>query len=122
MSGFACAAHSLHSLISVSLAPGTQWSQKPTLSLPAAYAPCTKGAASAVALAAAAVVSTVRRVGDIFPMFPLLFDGPVDPAFPSPAGSAGLRNITQTKRKAIGFSRFPVARRRPGSREAPGTN
>src|SRR5205807_7904593 len=98
------AAHSLHSLVSVSLAPGTQWSQKPTLSVPAAKAPCTKGAASAVALAAAAVVNTVRRVGDVFPMFPLLSDVPVGPALPRPCCSAGRRNIAEIKRKAIVFS------------------
>src|SRR5438067_117265 len=60
-------------LVSVSLAPGTQWSQKPRLRLPAAKAPCTNGALSAVvAVAAAAVCNTVRRLSGVFPMFPSL--------------------------------------------------
>jgi hypothetical protein len=43
------------------LAPGTQWSQNPTLSFPAARAPRTKGVAKKV-VASAALRSTVRRV------------------------------------------------------------
>src|SRR3981081_3453905 len=67
---FSFAPHSLHSLVKVSLAPGTQWSQKPRLRLPAAKAPCTKGAVSAVvAVAAAAVCNTVRRGSGGFPLF-----------------------------------------------------
>src|SRR3984893_8093664 len=62
ISTFSLSAHSWHSLVSVSLAPGTQWSQKPTESLPAAKAPRTKGAASAVV---AAVCRSVRRVSRV---------------------------------------------------------
>src|SRR5262249_51183333 len=47
------------SLVSVSLAPGTQWSQNPMLSLPAAWAPRTKGAPRA---ANAALRNKLRRV------------------------------------------------------------
>src|SRR5580698_1168645 len=45
-STFSLAPHSLISASVVSLALGTQWSQKPTDSLPAAYAPRTNGAAT----------------------------------------------------------------------------
>jgi hypothetical protein len=50
-----------------SLSSGTQWSQTPKESLPAAWAPRTKGAASAV-VASAAVLSTVRRVSTASPI------------------------------------------------------
>src|SRR5882724_9878894 len=46
------------------LAPGTQWSQKPTDNLPAAKVPRTKGAAKAVA----AVWRSVRRVSRELPI------------------------------------------------------
>src|SRR6516165_10879584 len=65
MSTFSLAAHSWQSFVKVSLAPGTQWSQKPTESLPAAKAPRTKGDASAVV---AAVCKSVRRVSRVFPI------------------------------------------------------
>src|SRR5215831_5297181 len=44
------------------LAPGTQWSQKPTVSLPAACAPRTKGAATKAVDAAAVPTANRRRV------------------------------------------------------------
>src|SRR5215471_3420611 len=59
MSTFSFSAHSWQSLVSVSLAPGTQWSQKPTESFPAAKAPRTKGVAMVVS---AAVCNSLRRV------------------------------------------------------------
>src|SRR6185312_10519169 len=55
--------HSLQILSSALLAPGTQWSQQPSVSFPAAYAPRTYGAASTAVDARAAVFNTVRRVG-----------------------------------------------------------
>src|SRR5579864_7356130 len=54
--------HSLHSLVSAMLAPGTQWSQHPIVTLPAAKAPLTCGAARAATVAAAPRASAVRRV------------------------------------------------------------
>src|SRR5205823_2221505 len=62
ISTFSLSAHSLQSLVMTSLAPGTQWSQKATLSLPAAWAPRTKGAAANAVVAIAAAPSTRRRV------------------------------------------------------------
>src|ERR1700739_2541859 len=59
MSTFSFSAHSWQSFVRVSLAPGTQWSQNPTASLPAAKAPWTKGAGRAPV---AAVCKSVRRV------------------------------------------------------------
>src|SRR5215471_15301767 len=59
MSIFSFAAHSLQRLVRVSLAPGTQWSQNPTASLPAAKAPRTNGAAKAPV---AAVCNSLRLV------------------------------------------------------------
>src|SRR5579885_116152 len=91
ISTFSLAAHSLHSLVSVSLAPGTQWSQKPTLSLPAAKAPCTNGTATAVAaVVAAAALSTARRVSECA-MFSPSDDLPARPAglVPRRRGEAG---------------------------------
>src|SRR5215510_1695031 len=62
MSTFSFAAHSSHSAFEALLPPGTQWSQKPTESFPAACAPRTCGMASAAAVAAvAAVVCRKRR-------------------------------------------------------------
>src|SRR6266478_6812099 len=61
MSTFSFAAHSRHSCSRGAVAFGTQWSQKPQESLPAAKAPCTNGAATAVE-ANAAVFNTERRV------------------------------------------------------------
>ena len=52
----------------MSLAPGTQWSQKPIDSLPAAWAPRTKGAAIMVAEAAAVRLVNCRRVSPFFDM------------------------------------------------------
>jgi hypothetical protein len=46
-STFSLSAHSRQSLLSMSFAPGTQWSQNPTLSLPAAWALRTNGAVTA---------------------------------------------------------------------------
>src|SRR6185369_12049230 len=57
-STFSFSAHSLMSALVASLALGTQWSQKPTDSLPAAYAPRTNGAATRPRAAPAA---TTRR-------------------------------------------------------------
>src|SRR5438094_9595620 len=107
MSTFSFAAHSLHNLVSVSLAPGTQWSQKPTLSLPAAKAPCTNGAVSAVAaVAAAAVCSTVRRVSDIFPMCPspwVEYERQVPLLAPAPMLMAGLPQYYRNSAKSHWF-------------------
>src|SRR5438067_7380392 len=58
-----------------SLAPGTQWSQKATLSLPAAWAPRTKGAAANAVVAIAAVPSTRRRVIVFSAILPFLEAG-----------------------------------------------
>src|SRR4051812_45557768 len=60
-STFSFSAHALETASAALLAPGTQWSQKPIESLPAAYAPRTKGAESS-AVDARAVRATVRRV------------------------------------------------------------
>src|SRR5581483_10096978 len=59
-STFSFSAHSLTSACVALLAPGTQWSQKPIDSLPAAPAVRTNGAAIMVA-EAAAVLATKRR-------------------------------------------------------------
>src|SRR5947207_11874706 len=61
-STFSFAAHSLTSVSEALLAPGTQWSQKPIESLPAACAVRTNGAAIIVADAAADVATKRRRV------------------------------------------------------------
>src|SRR5215510_10743079 len=61
-STFSFAAHSCTSASDVLLAPGTQWSHRPTDSFPAARALLTNGAASIVADAAAEVVTNRRRV------------------------------------------------------------
>src|SRR2546423_4652795 len=61
-STFSLAAHSSTSALEVLLAPGTQWSQKPIASLPAACAPRTYGAATSAVVARAAVFSALRRV------------------------------------------------------------
>src|SRR5438067_8591045 len=61
ISTFSFAAHSRQSCSRGAVAVGTQWSQKPQESLPAAKAPRTKGAAAAVE-ASIAVFKTVRRV------------------------------------------------------------
>ena len=61
------------------LAPGTQWSQKPIDSLPAACAVRTNGAAIMVADAAAVVATKRRRVM-------LLLDMPVLPENVVPGG------------------------------------
>src|SRR5215469_10365766 len=59
MSTFSFAAHCLQRLVRVLLAPGTQWSQNPTASLPAAKAPRTNGATKALT---AAVCNSLRLV------------------------------------------------------------
>src|SRR5215510_4667321 len=61
-STFSFAAHSWISASDVLLAPGTQWSHRPTDSFPAACALLTNGAASNVADAAADVATNRRRV------------------------------------------------------------
>src|SRR6202035_679823 len=61
ISTFSFAPHSRQSCSRGAVAVGTQWSQNPHESLPAAKAPRTKGAAIAVE-ASAAVFKTVRRV------------------------------------------------------------
>src|SRR5215467_8941346 len=53
MSTFSLAAHSSHRVLEALLAPGTQWSQKPIESLPAAWAPRTYGIAMTAVEAAA---------------------------------------------------------------------
>src|SRR5262249_42918281 len=53
MSPFSLAAHSSHWVLEALLAPGTQWSQKPIESLPAAWAPRTYGIAMTAVEAAA---------------------------------------------------------------------
>src|SRR4029077_7344198 len=68
-STFFFAAHSAQIFFNSSAAPGTQWSHTPKESLPAAWAPRTKGAVSAVA---AVVCSIVRRVSNVPSMLPLL--------------------------------------------------
>src|SRR5277367_6306336 len=86
MSTFSFAAHSLHSFVSASLALGTQWSQNPTLSFPAAQAPGTNGDETA---AAAAPCKTVRRVTDRF----------IDTSlFGISAGKSGLRSRREPAR------------------------
>src|SRR6476659_2802156 len=52
--------HSLHSLVSVLLAPGTQWSHTPRVSLPAAEEWLTNGAHSCAAAPKAVVLSRFR--------------------------------------------------------------
>ena len=74
-STFSLSAHALQSLVMASLAPGTQWSQKATLSLPAACAPRTKGAAANAVVAIAAVPSTRRRVIVFSAILPFLEAG-----------------------------------------------
>src|SRR5262249_11302036 len=59
MSTFSFAAHSSHNAFDALLPPGTQWSQNPTESFPAACAPRTCGVARAAAVAA--VVCRKRR-------------------------------------------------------------
>src|SRR5882757_2519268 len=59
-STFSFSAHSFTAFSVALLAFGTQWSQKPTESLPAAWAPRTKGAAT-IAVDRAAVLATKRR-------------------------------------------------------------
>src|SRR4051794_33514445 len=58
-STFSLSAHSWTILRITSLAPGTQWSQNPTLTLPAAWAPRTNGVAN---IAAAPAASRLRLV------------------------------------------------------------
>src|SRR5258708_7045341 len=60
MSTFSFSAHSLTAFSVALLALGTQWSQNPIESLPAAWAPRTKGAAT-MAPDRAAVLATKRR-------------------------------------------------------------
>src|SRR5258708_22385531 len=60
-----------------SFAPGTQWSQNARLSLPAAWAPRTKGAAARAVVAIAAVPSTRRRVIVFSAILPFLEAGPL---------------------------------------------
>src|SRR5438477_10204937 len=67
-STFSLAAQSLTSALIASLAPGTQWSQNPIESLPAAWAPRTNGAEIIVADAAAVRVVNCRRVSPFFDM------------------------------------------------------
>src|ERR1700681_3505952 len=74
-STFSLPAHSLHSLVITSLAPGTQWSQKATPSWPAAWAPRTKGVAARAVAAIAAVPSTRRRVIVFSAILPFLTAG-----------------------------------------------
>src|SRR5262245_44084485 len=84
MSTFSFAAHSSHSAFDALLPPGTQWSQKPTDSFPAACAPRTCGMASAAAVAAVVCrkrrrVCGLVRIEKILPLFatpPLLFRPP----------------------------------------------
>src|SRR5260370_41122162 len=72
ISTFSFAAHSRQSCSSGGVAVGTQWSQKPQESLPAAKAPRTKGAATAVE-ARAPVFKTVRRTTPQHLSFPQQF-------------------------------------------------
>src|SRR5262245_11065845 len=81
-STFSLPAHSSTKACVVLLAPGTQWSQKATASLPAAPAVRTKGAATMLAAAAAVVAMNLRRdillrLATLLP--PLLHTGLVGP-------------------------------------------
>src|SRR5947209_5762963 len=72
---------SLHNRVSVSLAPGTQWSHTPSVSLPAAEEWRTNGALSCPAAAKAVVLRSLRRERAADAMFsslqrPLLRYGP----------------------------------------------
>src|SRR5580704_9913739 len=60
MSTFSFSAHSLTSTVVALFAPGTQWSQKPIESLPAACAPRTCGAAMPID-ATAVLAKKLRR-------------------------------------------------------------
>src|SRR6185312_17117421 len=78
-----------------SLAPGTQWSQKPTDTLPAACAPCMNGNGSALdAATTAADFSTPRRV-IVFLMNPPNVVEPVTPAnaLPVPVKTARILSL-----------------------------
>src|SRR5512140_2109002 len=55
------APHSLQILVSALLAPGTQWSQQPSVRLPAAWTPLTYGPVMTAAEPRAAVLRTSRR-------------------------------------------------------------
>src|SRR6516162_47913 len=57
MSTFSLAAHSSHRVLEALFAPGTQWSQKPIESLPAAWAPRTYG----IAMTTVEVAARKRR-------------------------------------------------------------
>src|SRR5262249_36141041 len=119
---FSFSAHSLQSLVSVSLAPGTQWSQNPTLSLPAAKAPCTNGAESAAgAPAAAAPCKTGRRVYEVFPQCspPLRADPLAGFFFFRPRRGGGWAQYAATRVKSDGVFAPPalVQDRRAGSVE-----
>src|ERR1051326_4136268 len=61
-STFSFSAHSLTAFSVALLAPGTQWSQKPTEILPAAYAPRTNGGATRAVDTAAARATKRRRL------------------------------------------------------------
>src|SRR5689334_12699780 len=63
-STFSFAAHSSTRVLVATFAPGTQWSQKPIESFPAACAPRTYGAAMSAVVASAAVFSALRRVNE----------------------------------------------------------
>jgi hypothetical protein len=85
-STFSFSAHSAQTFCKTWLAPGTQWSQAPIVSLPAAWAPRTKGAVSEPAAktggVSAAAFNKVRRVRDEFAMRHLLRSADaVDPGF-----------------------------------------
>src|SRR5262245_58046705 len=72
-STFSFAAHSCTSASEALLAPGTQWSHKPIVSLPAACAVRTRGAAIVAAAAAVVAAMKRRRVnGFLFIAFPPL--------------------------------------------------
>jgi len=66
---FSFSAQVLHKSRRTLPAPGTQWSQTPIDSAPAAWAPCTNGAARLAAakagVASAALFNSVRRVSEI---------------------------------------------------------
>src|ERR1044072_9930327 len=76
-STFSLAAHSLTRSVEALLAPGTQWSQKPIDSLPAAWAPRTYGAVTRAADDSAVAAMNCRRESFLrdmwFPLCLLLF-------------------------------------------------
>src|SRR5947207_8856541 len=100
ISTFSLSAHALQSLVMASLAPGTQWSQKATLSLPAACVPRTKGAAANAVVAIAAVPSTRRRVIVFSAILPFLEAGTLlGGGGPTPAAVVRLTQARRCWRK-----------------------